>query len=159
MGAEYTAEQSHRTKSIRSGDKHRTNRMFRRRIYAQGFTILAMVAGSAYWESDRQKRGQYNELVEDKKKMDKHEAWLKELEARDEEEQELRRLRDKMIQGRVVEKQKFQETDRRAVEGQVKEDDGQSKGGLGAVRSALEETEARRRPILTAVTELWGRRW
>ncbi|EMC94477.1 hypothetical protein BAUCODRAFT_48025, partial [Baudoinia panamericana UAMH 10762] len=74
------------TRSIRRGDKHRTNRMFRRRIYAQGLTILAVVGGSAYWETDRKKRAEYDTLVEDKRKKEKHEAWLRELEAREEEE-------------------------------------------------------------------------
>nr|POE59083.1 respiratory supercomplex factor 1, mitochondrial [Quercus suber] len=94
------------TKSIRSGDKTRTNRMFRRRIYAQGFTILAMLAGSAYWENDRKKRNEYDELVEDKKKKDQHQAWLRELEARDEEEVELRKMRDRIVQKKVTEKQR-----------------------------------------------------
>ena len=74
---------------MRSGDKARTNRMFRRRIYAQGFTILAMVGGSVYWEGDRSKRRQYDALVDEKKKKEKHEAWIKELEVREEEEKEL----------------------------------------------------------------------
>ena len=87
---------------MRTGDKARTNRMFRRRIYAQGFTIMAMFAGSIYWEGDRQKRGQYNELLEDKKKKEKHELWLKELEAREEEEQQMRQMRDRMITARVA---------------------------------------------------------
>ncbi|KAJ9627012.1 Respiratory supercomplex factor 1, mitochondrial [Taxawa tesnikishii (nom. ined.)] len=88
------------TKSMRIGDKHKTNRMFRRRIYAQGFTILAMVGGSAYWESDRAKRKQYEGLLDDKKRQEKRDAWIKELEARDAEEEELRRMRDRMIRGR-----------------------------------------------------------
>lgn len=132
--------------------------MFRRRIYAQGFTILAMVAGSAYWEGDRQKRSQYNELLEDKKKKEKHESWLKELEARDEEEQELRRIRDKLIQGRVAEKKQFNEEERRAIEDNIKRNDGQNPGGLGTVKSVLEETEGRRQPLLEAVREAWDRR-
>jgi hypothetical protein len=67
---------------MRSGDKARTNRMFRRRIYAQGFTILAMVGGSAYWESDRAKRGQFDELSEEKRRKEKRDAWIRELEVR-----------------------------------------------------------------------------
>ncbi|KAK3630184.1 Respiratory supercomplex factor 1, mitochondrial [Elasticomyces elasticus] len=141
------------TRSMRSGDKHRTNRMFRRRIYAQGFTILAMVAGSAYWETDRSKRNQFNELVSDREKKDKHEAWLRELEARQEEEDELRRVRERMIGRRVEEKMGAREQEER-----FKEEVGQDRGGVGAVRSALEESE-RRRPILEAVRVLWeGRR-
>ena len=133
--------------------------MFRRRIYAQGFTILAMVAGSAYWESDRSKRNEYNELIEDKKKKEKHEAWLKELEAREEEEQHLRRIRENLIQQKVDEKRsrRMSEGEARDVEGRAREQAGQEKGGWGSIRSALEASETRR-PILEAVRDLWERR-
>lgn len=70
--------------------------MFRRRIYAQGFTILAMLGGSFYWESDRVKRQKYDQLSEEKRKQERREAWLRELEARDKEEDDLRRIRDKV---------------------------------------------------------------
>ncbi|KAK5126563.1 hypothetical protein LTR85_009497 [Meristemomyces frigidus] len=145
------------TRSIRKGDKHRTNRMFRRRIYAQGFTILAMVLGSAYWQGDRKKRDEFNELVEDKKKREKHDLWLKELEARDEEEQHLRKIRSRMIDNRVAEK--MSEGEKRALEAQTKEAVGQNKGGLGSVRSVLEAGEQRSRgPILEAARQLWEMR-
>ena len=128
--------------------------MFRRRIYAQGFTILAMVGGSVYWESDRQKRNEFNELIEDKKKKEKHEAWLKELEARQQEEDELRRIRNKMIDSRVAEKRS--EKERREMEASFREEAGQNKGGLGNIRSALEAGEGRRDgPVLSAVRRLW----
>lgn len=126
------------TKSMKSGDKYRTNRMFRRRIYAQGFTILAMVAGSAYWESDRAKRKQYEGLVDEKRKKEKHEAWIRELEARDEEEQELRKVRDRIISENQTRKKNAQDE----------------------VKSVLEACEERREgPVVEAVRRLWeGRR-
>ncbi|KAI7281152.1 hypothetical protein KC345_g4274, partial [Hortaea werneckii] len=148
------------TRSIRTGDKHRTNRMFRRRIYAQGFTVLAMVLGSAYWESDRKKRGEYNDLLEDKKKKEKHEAWLKELEAREEEEVHLRKIRDNIIQQKVEEKRtasRMSEGEAREVEDQARDSVGQNKGGWGSIRSAVEESE-RRGPIVEAVSKLWQSR-
>nr|POE79433.1 respiratory supercomplex factor 1, mitochondrial [Quercus suber] len=95
--------------------------MFRRRIYAQGFTIFAMLAGSAYWENDRKKRNEYDELIEDKKKKDQHEAWLRELEAREEEEVELRKMRERIVQSKITEKQR----------------------GFGEKTSVLEEIEKR----------------
>ncbi|KAI6824147.1 hypothetical protein KC340_g5507 [Hortaea werneckii] len=148
------------TRSIRTGDKHRTNRMFRRRIYAQGFTVLAMVLGSAYWESDRKKRGEYNDLLEDKKKKEKHEAWLKELEAREEEEVHLRKIRDNIIQQKVEEKRtasRVSEGEARDVEDKARDSVGQDKGGWGSIRSAAEESE-RRGPIVEAVSKLWQSR-
>jgi hypothetical protein len=72
-------------RAIRKGDSKRANVMFRRRIYAQAFTIAAMVAGSYYWESDRTKRKEYDKLQAEKVRIEKRNAWIRELEARDEE--------------------------------------------------------------------------
>ncbi|KAL5327398.1 hypothetical protein ACEPPN_005094 [Leptodophora sp. 'Broadleaf-Isolate-01'] len=83
------------SRSIRAGDANRTNRMFRARIYAQGFTLLAMVGGSMYWQTDRQKRKEYDVVIAEKKAKEKNEAWIKELEARDEEEKELKAERQR----------------------------------------------------------------
>lgn len=115
-----------------------------------------MLAGSVYWESDRSKRKQYDGLVEEKKKKERHESWLRELEARDEEEKELRSLRDKLMKARTAEKQEFSEGERRVLEEKMKKDNG-SWGG--SVRSALEENERRRGGVSEAVRKLWeGRR-
>ncbi|TKA49718.1 hypothetical protein B0A54_00387 [Friedmanniomyces endolithicus] len=133
--------------------------MFRRRIYAQGFTIVAMLAGSAFWQGDRKKRNQFNELVSDQQKKEKHEAWLRELEARQEEEDELQRVREKMISRRVAEKTSEQSVKKEA-EARFKEDVGQDGGGVGSIRSVLEASERRREgSVLAAMRELWhGRR-
>lgn len=98
-----------------------------------------MVAGSAYWENDRSKRKQFDELSEEKRRKEKKEAWLRELEIRDQEEEELRRIRDKMAEGR------------------------RSGGGSafgGGVSSVLEASEGRMEGrILGAARDLWfGRR-
>lgn len=135
------------TKSMKAGDHHRTNRMFRRRIYAQAFTVLAMVAGSVYWESDRKRRKEYDGLVGERKQKEKYELWIKELEAREEEEQELRGVRRKLQEEEL----------KRMMEKKTKQEVGQPKGGLGVVKSVLEESE-RRRPILDAAMEMWSRR-
>lgn len=63
-----------------------TNLYFRRRLYAQAFTIAVLVAGNAYWQKDRVKRKEYEKLKAEKERMDKRERWLRELEMRDEEE-------------------------------------------------------------------------
>ncbi|KAI9888012.1 MAG: Respiratory supercomplex factor 1, mitochondrial [Watsoniomyces obsoletus] len=80
-------------KSVRSGDRNRTNRMFRRRIYAQGFTVVAMLVGSLYWSQDREKRAKYDKKLKEQIALEKREAWIKELEYRDQEEQEMQRRR------------------------------------------------------------------
>ncbi|KAF2840465.1 altered inheritance of mitochondria protein 31, mitochondrial [Patellaria atrata CBS 101060] len=81
------------SKAMRKGDHHQTNRMFRRRIYAQGFTLVAIVAGSFYWQSDRVKRKEFEAVVKEKADREKHAKWIAELEARDRENQEIKSLR------------------------------------------------------------------
>jgi hypothetical protein len=138
------------TKSIRGGDKEKTNRMFRRRIYAQGFTILAMFGGSIYWEADRQKRKEFTGLLAEKKKKEKHEAWIKELEIRDQEENELRKMKEKI--------QKGQQAERSRIVAEAEEKAKQAKNKVvESVRSVVEESE-RRGPILSAVMDAWMRR-
>jgi hypothetical protein len=63
-----------------------TNVFFRRRLYAQAFTIAALVVGNLYWQKDRVKRKEYEKLVEEKERQEKRDRWLRELEMRDQEE-------------------------------------------------------------------------
>lgn len=74
------------SKSIRAGDHNQTNRMFRARIYAQGFTLVAIVAGSIFYQDERLKRKKFEKVVEEKKQLEKRDRWLRELEARDVED-------------------------------------------------------------------------
>lgn len=134
---------------MKAGDKYKTNRMFRRRIYAQGFTILAMVAGSAYWEGDRAKRKQFDGIVEEKKKKEQHEAWLKELEIREEEEQELRAVRKKLMEGRSVEKRKIAEEERRTAE--VAKEAETRLGDLGPSEADQKKSGS----VMSAVKDIW----
>ena len=138
---------------MKAGDHHRTNRMFRRRIYAQGFTLVAMVAGSAYWSGDRAKRKEFEGLVDEKKKKEKHEAWIKELEARDEEDREFDAMRKRMAQGRGAEEKRLGEDKARALETSIKPD------GRKNITSALESSESRNKGgILAAAIRLWESR-
>lgn len=41
-----------------------------------------------YWQTDRSKRKEFDKVVEERKAKEKNEAWIKELEARDEEVKE-----------------------------------------------------------------------
>ncbi len=75
-------------KAIKTGRHEDANKMFRRRIYAQAFTITMMVIGNIYWKEDRKKRREYDKVVEERKAKEKQAAWVRELEARDEEEKE-----------------------------------------------------------------------
>lgn len=86
------------SKSIRAGNPTRTNKMFRARIYAQGFTLAAIVAGSFFYKDERMQRKQFEGKVEEKKQLEKKEKWLAELEARDREDREWRERIEKQSQ-------------------------------------------------------------
>lgn len=139
------------TASMKAGDHHRTNRMFRRRIYAQGFTLLAMVGGSVYWKGDRAKRKEFDGLVDEKKTKEKHEAWIKELEIRDREDQEYEAIKKRLKAGRAAEQRGLTETEARAVEKAIRPG-----GSSGSVTSALEDNETRHRTgVFAAASRLW----
>ena len=96
---------------MRAGDHNRTNTMFRRRIYAQGFTIAAIVAGSAYWGGDRKKRKELAETEKEKKRLERRERWLAELEARDKEEKDLKeKIKERLAKGKGSAVRKLDDT-------------------------------------------------
>ncbi|RDA93271.1 hypothetical protein CP533_6479 [Ophiocordyceps camponoti-saundersi (nom. inval.)] len=76
-------------RAIRRGDSHQANRFFRIRVAAQGFTVLAMVGGSVFYSSDREKVKELRKLEAQTAAEEKRQKWLRELEARDEEEKAL----------------------------------------------------------------------
>lgn len=71
---------------MKARDSHEMNRMFRARIYAQFFTLVAVVAGGIYYRTERQQRKEFELALEAKKSAEKRDAWLKELEVRDRED-------------------------------------------------------------------------
>jgi ribosomal protein S11 len=78
------------SRSIRTGNKEYTNRMFRARIYAQAFTIAAMIGGSYYYQDQREKEKNIAQQVAEQNAKDKQQAWIRELEIRDQEDKEVR---------------------------------------------------------------------
>ena len=60
--------------------------MFRYRIYAQGFTLAAMIGGSYYYQNQREKEKERDTAIAERKAKEKQQAWIKELEFRDEED-------------------------------------------------------------------------
>ena len=148
------------SRSIRTGDHNRTNRMFRARIYAQGFTLVAMIAGSMYWQSDRQKRKEFDKLVEERKAREKNEAWIRELEARDEEEKEFRRTREARRRGvsvDVVRKEDEMKEAKKAEEKKSKVLDKIAEKGASSVEAV--EKEGKTKGVLDSVQEMvWGKK-
>ncbi|KAL2074031.1 hypothetical protein VTL71DRAFT_7809 [Oculimacula yallundae] len=150
------------SRSIRSGDSNRTNRMFRARIYAQGFTLLAMIGGSMYWQTDRQKRKEYDVVVAEKKAKEKNALWIKELEARDEEEKELKAERTRRRERAEKRAKGLGADGKKVVEG--KEENGEKKGVLEKVvegkgaSSVVDEAE-KKKGVLESVSSLvWGKK-
>ncbi|RMZ87773.1 hypothetical protein DV736_g4999, partial [Chaetothyriales sp. CBS 134916] len=78
------------SKSIRQGNPVRTNKMFRARIYAQGFTLVAIVVGSFFYRDERMKRRGGEEKLEEQRQREKKDKWVRELELRDEEDRRWR---------------------------------------------------------------------
>ncbi|OJJ44612.1 hypothetical protein ASPZODRAFT_18188 [Penicilliopsis zonata CBS 506.65] len=77
-------------RSMKAGDSVEMNRMFRARIYAQAFTLVAIVAGGMYFKTERQQRREFEKVVEARKSQEKRDAWLRELEIRDREDKNWR---------------------------------------------------------------------
>jgi hypothetical protein len=66
--------------------------MFRARIYAQGFTLLAMVGGSYYYQEQRENEKSRDAMFAERKAKEKQQAWIRELEVRDREDREVSRI-------------------------------------------------------------------
>jgi hypothetical protein len=90
------------TRAMRKGDHARTNIMFRRRIYAQFFTIITMCAYAAYYEKDRVKRKELEAIEKDKESAFKRERMIAELEARDADDKAARARNEKIRERRRV---------------------------------------------------------
>ncbi|KXH65996.1 hypothetical protein CSAL01_02136 [Colletotrichum salicis] len=85
-------------RATRRGDAKQANRMFRARVAAQGFTVFAMVAGSMYYNKDRERTAELRKIKEAKDAEEQRQRWIRELEARDEEE---KALKARMLQRRA----------------------------------------------------------
>ncbi|KAI9891689.1 MAG: Respiratory supercomplex factor 1, mitochondrial [Vezdaea aestivalis] len=102
--------------SMKKGDHTRVNRMFRARIYAQAFTIVAIIGGSIYYKEDRQKRKVYNEMLALQKAQERRDAWIRELEAREQEEEDLAKKQKAYIVGMREQERKRKGEARSVVE-------------------------------------------
>ncbi|KAK3322071.1 hypoxia induced protein conserved region-domain-containing protein [Apodospora peruviana] len=82
-------------RAMRKGDHEQVQRMFRARVAAQGFTVVAMVAGGVYFSEDRKKTKELRELRQQQDAEEKRLKWIKELEVRDQEDKALREKLDR----------------------------------------------------------------
>ena len=112
-----------------------------------------MLAGSVYWQSDRDKRKEFDGLVAERKAKEKNEAWIRELEARDEEEKEIRAMRDARRRGVVYVRE--EKVDK--VEGVKKEVEKMVRDVKeGKVEEKVEEGEKRAKSVMESVREMMG---
>ncbi|KAI1737769.1 mitochondrial hypoxia responsive domain-containing protein [Xylaria scruposa] len=97
-------------RAMRRGDHAGVQRMFRARIGAQAFTVVAMVAGGAYYGADREKRKELIKLEAQRRAEERNQKWLHELEVRDDEDKKLqaavRRKRERLELKRAEEAEK-----------------------------------------------------
>ena len=116
--------------------------MFRYRIYGQAFTLAALVGGSYYYNADRLLRREWDKLQQEKKAKEKHEAWIRELEVRDREDQDWRERMGKVRDARRDEAEKRIQ----AMEARKSE----SGGGGGAITMAMKMLKGERKPATQA---------
>lgn len=131
-------------RSMKAGDSVQLNKMFRARIYAQAFTLFAVVAGGIYYKTERQQRKEFERVVSEKKSQEKRDAWIRELEIRDQEDKEWRE-RHAAIERAAKE----------AGEGKAASASPKEPKGTPAARSPI-ETEVKGGGIVDAVKSLVG---
>ena len=85
-----------------------------------------------YWKTDRQKRKEFETVIAEKKAKEKNEAWIRELEARDAEEKEIRALREQRRKVMMEEREKGS-----VAKSMVAECEGRRKGVLEMVQDAV----------------------
>jgi len=93
-----------------------------------------------YWQTDRQKRKEFESVVAERKAKEKNEAWIKELEARDEEEKQFKAAKEAR---RKMAMEKAEKVEVKAVKGD----------GKGA-SSMIDDCERRRKGTMEMVEEL-----
>ncbi|KAI1465316.1 hypoxia induced protein conserved region-domain-containing protein [Daldinia caldariorum] len=115
-------------RAMRRGDHAQVQRMFRARVGAQAFTVMAMVAGGAYYGADREKRKELIKLEAQQRAEERHQKWLHELEVRDEEDKQLKaamKRRQERVQQRRAEEQEKAAKAAKAETAEPKEPDAQ----------------------------------
>ncbi|KAH3660217.1 hypothetical protein OGAPHI_007422 [Ogataea philodendri] len=80
-------------KGVRTGNARSAQKWFRWRVGLQGLTVVALVAGSFYFDRSFRENKSEQELAIEKARM-REKLWVEELERRDEEMKERQRRAD-----------------------------------------------------------------
>ena len=102
-----------------------------------------MFGGSYFYNADRLKRKEYTDMVKQKKAQEKREAWIRELEAREEEDKEWRQKLGKVrdVKREEAENAALEEKRRR----ESRADDGKS-----AIKAVKEKLKDAKEPAISA---------
>lgn len=121
-------------RASKAGDSVTVNRMFRYRIYGQAFTVAAIMGGAYYYKGERLLQKNVYFAKKEIEAKAKTEAWIRELEARNEEE----------IQHRAK-MQRLNRSKEEAEETESLDDDEDGVGGRGVLDAVkkLEEAQAK----------------
>lgn len=147
-------------KSMKARDSIELNKMFRARIYAQAFTLVAMVGGGLYYADERKRRRELEQQLNEKKSQEKRDAWLRELEIRDQEDREWRERHAAIGKAAKAAETKDLTAGQKKTDGNKKSESGEEKKRRvedGAAGSAAEEDSSERKEkgaILDAVKAL-----
>lgn len=146
-------------RAMRRGDHNKVQRMFRARVAAQGFTVLAMVAGGMYYAEDRNKQKELWKLKQQQEAEEKRQRWIKELEARDEEDKAVRAMIDKR-RNKAAERTANAETGAEGVAAQARAALKEAKSAQGeateTAESSSELAEGEKKPGGGVLSSLGG---
>lgn len=87
--------------NVKNGNKRKAQIWFRWRVALQGFTLIALVAGSYIYGTNKNERESHEEQLRKKAKM-REQLWIQELERRD-EETKLRRQKAELARQKAKE--------------------------------------------------------
>lgn len=116
--------------------------------------------GSMYWQKDREKRKEFEGVVAERQRAEKREKWLRELEARDEEEKVFRAMMERRNKEEGPSIKKVINQVKGDAEKNSGKDAGQDVRVVGQVEQngVTEEKEKEGKGVLQAVKDLIGRK-
>lgn len=96
---------------IRNGNSRDAQIYFRWRVGLQAFTIVALLFGSYYYDSNRRKNNRTEDQVNTEKAELRQKLWVEELERRDAEIKDRRRRAELARQYRMDQEKKLSQSD------------------------------------------------
>ena len=133
-------------RAMRRGDHNQVQRMFRARVLAQGFTLVAVVVGGMYLGRERHQEREVWKVEQARKDEEKRQKWIRELEARDDE--------DRAVQA-VMERRKRAAAERQAA-ASAAADTKEAPGEAARPGNATDKGVQGSSSVLTALGTMFG---